>query len=417
MKKIRVLWLSGNPSLFDNRIKGNNNGGWISSLQSELENNSDIELAVSFLYDKRNAPFAINIGKTTYYPITLYTNKCKKILHNLFYENYDKVELMRAKEVIENFKPDIIHIWGTEISFGLLSDHFSIPIVIHVQGLLNPVFNAFFPPGVSVNNYLKYNGEGWFKYLFNKFEIRFWKHNIKRENEILKKCKYILGRTLWDYKVTRLLAPNSLYFHCDEVLRDKFYLNKEINRCKNQNKIKLITVVSKPLYKGVDLILKVYSLLKELNVDFVWNIYGVSNGKFQKEIFKIKYDKSVLIFNDVVGVESLIEALSQSDILIHPSYIDNSPNSICEAQFLGLPVISTNVGGISSLIDNYQTGILVPANDPYLLVSAILELNKNSELYNSISVNSINVANKRHDKDSIMSDLFSAYCNIISNEN
>ena len=99
---------------------------------------------------------------------------------------------------------------------------------------------------------------------------------------------------------------------------------------------------------------------------------------------------------------------------IHPSYIDNSPNSICEAQMLGCPVIATNVGGIPSLIDNGVDGLLVPANDPYQMASLIKELHENKTLQISISNNAKIKAINRHDKSIITNQLLNIYKYIIN---
>ena len=56
---------------------------------------------------------------------------------------------------------------------------------------------------------------------------------------------------------------------------------------------------------------------------------------------------------------------------VHPSYIDNSPNSVCEAQVLGVPVVATDVGGVPSIVENGKTGWLVPANDPVATASRL----------------------------------------------
>ena len=75
------------------------------------------------------------------------------------------------------------------------------------------------------------------------------------------------------------------------------------------------------------------------------------------EILKF-YEKELNLNHKKLGIkcigfkneQELKNLISTSDLFIHPSYIDNSPNSICEAQILGLPVIACNVGGISSII-------------------------------------------------------------------
>lgn len=69
----------------------------------------------------------------------------------------------------------------------------------------------------------------------------------------------------------------------------------------------------------------------------------------------------------VASAEQLCDAICHATVYVHTSYIDNSPNSLCEAQILGCTPIATYVGGVPSLIKNGETGYLVPANDPYQL--------------------------------------------------
>ena len=62
------------------------------------------------------------------------------------------------------------------------------------------------------------------------------------------------------------------------------------------------------------------------------------------------------------------------DIFINTTNFDNMPVSVMEAMALGLPVISTNVGGLPFLIDQEKDGILVPPNNAEAFVNAIVEL-------------------------------------------
>ncbi|MFD2517913.1 glycosyltransferase family 4 protein [Salinimicrobium flavum] len=68
-------------------------------------------------------------------------------------------------------------------------------------------------------------------------------------------------------------------------------------------------------------------------------------------------------------------ALSESyDIFLNTTNIDNSPVSVIEAMALGLPVVSTNVGGLPYLISADIDGILVNPDDPERMVSALKNL-------------------------------------------
>lgn len=74
------------------------------------------------------------------------------------------------------------------------------------------------------------------------------------------------------------------------------------------------------------------------------------------------------------------------DIFINSSNVDNTPVSLIEAMALGLPIVSTNVGGIPFLINSNENGILIPPNDPEAMVSAILKLLENPELTQKLTI-------------------------------
>jgi glycosyltransferase involved in cell wall biosynthesis len=81
-------------------------------------------------------------------------------------------------------------------------------------------------------------------------------------------------------------------------------------------------------------------------------------------------------------------ALSKKhDIFINTTNFDNMPVSIIEAMALGLPVISTNVGGMPYLIDDHKTGLLVPPDNSQGFVDSIQHLLENPDLVKSLTKN------------------------------
>ena len=77
--------------------------------------------------------------------------------------------------------------------------------------------------------------------------------------------------------------------------------------------------------------------------------------------------------------KNIAELLQIIDIFVLPSLFEGLPFSIIEAMAMKKPVISTNVGGISELVVDRKTGILVPPKDSDELANAMLELADNYE--------------------------------------
>lgn len=68
------------------------------------------------------------------------------------------------------------------------------------------------------------------------------------------------------------------------------------------------------------------------------------------------------------------------DIFINTTHFDNTPVSIIEAMALGLPVVSTNVGGIPFLLEHEKNALLVADNDALAMNEAIVLLIENSSV-------------------------------------
>ena len=75
------------------------------------------------------------------------------------------------------------------------------------------------------------------------------------------------------------------------------------------------------------------------------------------------------------------------DVFINTTHFDNTPVSVIEAMALGLPIVSTNVGGIPFLLKNNETALLVQDSAVDEMTQAIIELIENSELANQLSQN------------------------------
>lgn len=364
---MKVLWFV--QSNFDpsKEKDGYNGAGWISSLRNEIIKKEGIDLALAFFSNESKQGTAN--GVRFYSMPTPILSSLKKIRFRLKKQYSKEEEALWPKyraemlKVLDDFKPDVIQIFGSENKYGLVASVTKIPIVLHIQGIVRPCLNAYLPPFVSKLDYYFKNGLNPIKFLKNVFQLYNWKMLAYCEEENLKNIRYFLGRTTWDYRIVKLFNPKATYFHCDEILRHSFYdddLKRQI-----PSKLKIVSTISVPLYKGYDLILKAANQLCSLNIDFEWVVFGNVSPSFIEDKLGINHENVHVKLFGVASEEVIKEHLLSCTVYVHPSYIDNSPNSVCEAQLCKVPVIANNVGGVNTIIQDGETGYLVPANDPY----------------------------------------------------
>lgn len=409
---MRILWFSVTPSLFNPHSNGHNGGGWIASLEQIVRNNKDIELGVAFNFPDNGFKYG-NDG-VTYYPIK--TEK-RSLIGKLLGKSDDRNRTTKYLQIIEDFKPDLIQIFGSENEFGAICKLTKIPVVIHMQGCIPPYHNALFPVGMKKSDFLFKKGLSLNYRIIGLRSEKAFRKRAEMEIKTIQACRYFMGRTEWDKSLIDLFNPGATYFHCEEALRDSFINSGKQWKYSTGKKKTIISVISRPWYKGCDLILKTASLLKRFtDIDFEWKVYGIPEMRFYESVYGIKATDVNVHPMGTASKEELVDALCSSSCYVHTSYIDNSPNSICEAQILGVPVLATNVGDISSIIEDKKAGILFPANAPYTAASLIKRVTADKELSCRLSSNAIKRATDRHNPAKIGNRLVEIYETII-NEN
>jgi glycosyltransferase involved in cell wall biosynthesis len=76
-------------------------------------------------------------------------------------------------------------------------------------------------------------------------------------------------------------------------------------------------------------------------------------------------------FTGRVDTQQMPALYQSADVMLNPSRVDNMPNSILEALASGVPVVSTNVGGIPYMVEHESTALLVDPEDYKAMAGAI----------------------------------------------
>jgi glycosyltransferase involved in cell wall biosynthesis len=116
-------------------------------------------------------------------------------------------------------------------------------------------------------------------------------------------------------------------------------------------------------FKGLALLISALNKLQDSNKlgrDFVLTVAGGGDNRLTKAArFRITQVGTL-------GSVETLELMTKQDLLVVPSFSDNRPSVILEAQEIGLPVLATRAGGIPELIIDSETGFLVDPEESAL---------------------------------------------------
>jgi glycosyltransferase involved in cell wall biosynthesis len=391
---------------------------WVQTLLGELAKHESLTIGLALPFNN-NVIQNIQKDGISIFGLPNPVNK------NIFSKMYRRITCTFSKtkiitsllKVISDFNPDLIQIFGSENFLGLIIKLQSKPVILHIQGYASVCAAKWFT-GFSKWEQVRYAGLKdliLFRSSFREFLC--FRKKVVTEEVILRNCKYFMGRTNFDRRISALVAPGSKYFQCEEIIRNEFSENHW--NFKLQKEIRCISILRGTTYKGIDLLIKALLILKRYS-DLSCNIKicGVSDDERIVKMIKKKFKKE-LIPGDVeylgkLTAYELVKQLCSSNFYIHPSYVENSPNSICEAMVLGMPIIAVNAGGISSLIKDDVEGILIQEGEPYSLAGAIVSLTKDYEKAKLLGYNARIRALKKHNPKDIISNLLDVYNTIIS---
>jgi glycosyltransferase involved in cell wall biosynthesis len=136
------------------------------------------------------------------------------------------------------------------------------------------------------------------------------------------------------------------------------------------------------------LAIEIVKTLKKRGVEVSLTMVGPEKDDSLKQCKKISEENKLPVtFTGILKKEDWIKLSEDFDIFINTTNFDNMPVSVMEAMALGLPVISTNVGGMPYLIENEKDGILVIPNNAEVFADAIEALCENDLKTKKITLN------------------------------
>lgn len=366
-------------------------GGWVVGAAEQMEVEPDVELHIACPAEVNGI---VNMkGRHCAYHI--YKGP---MLHDWPWN--DDVML----KLYELVKPDIIHIWGTEYSCAIAalragkSMRIEDKMVISIQGLIGEVAKHYCD-GLSVIRILK-NSHSFRTGIFrDKYESH--KRGVE-EKETFRLAKFVIGRTQWDREMVMRINPSLAYFHCDEILRKEFY--KGVWRYENSERYRIFHSNGSVPYKGLHQVLKSLPIVIEKCPTVKLVIAGPDVFKLAKDgnnyakiVVSLIAEMNLYKYVEFCGplnAQEMKMQLLKTNLFLLSSAIENSSNALCEAQLLGVPVVSSNRGGTSTIIPNENCGLIYPYDNPKTLAEVICRAFEDSSHFDNSYVREM--AHNRH---------------------
>ena len=103
-----------------------------------------------------------------------------------------------------------------------------------------------------------------------------------------------------------------------------------------------------------------------------------------------------------------------ADVFALPSHSEGSPNVLLEAMAASLPIVATAVGGVPEIVENNESALLVPANDPQAMAAAIVRLLTDQDLAERLTNNSTALIANQFTPEKYVRALFEIYGSVIN---
>ncbi len=371
---MRVLWLCNImlPVIAAHLgLPASNKEGWLSGLAAKLrrENPAELELGICFPSAAGTGMMQGELDGLRWYGFLEDTVRP---------ERYDGAVEGRLLQILADFQPDIVHIFGTEYPHTLaMTRAFARPerTLIGIQGLCFVYADAYMadlPEKIrhrtSLRDFLKRDN------LMRQQE----KYRLRGgyEQEALKRTGHVTGRTDWDRMWTKRVNPSAVYHFMNETLRESFYgpvwdgeacMPCSIFVSQGNYPIKGLHY----LLEAMPRVLKKFPLAHifvagdEITRASTWKerLKLSGYGLYLRELIGRYHLERAVTFLGRLDEEQMLGRFLGSHVFVSPSSVENSPNSVGEAMLVGMPVISSDVGGVSSMLRSGEEGLLYPAGD------------------------------------------------------
>jgi len=283
---------------------------------------------------------------------------------------------------LRKIKPDIIHSHSPELGFILsfACRAYKIPVINTCHGVTFP--------------------DKYYSFLKRKLEEFFLKYGY------FKKIITVSRNSLSDFK--KLKLKNVIY------LPNGADLNLSKKRRKNAKRKTIFLFVGRiEIAKGLKYLIHAVNKLRKKEKGF--KVLLVGNGIDKKFLQNLVNKLKLANYIKFLGKkDKVINYYYTSDIFILPSLHEGFPITILEAWVAKLPVIASNVGGISTICVNKENALIIPPKDPGEISKAMITLIRDQNLQRKLGENGRELVEKKYNWGNIAIEVEKVYKEVLN---
>lgn len=407
-RKLRVVWLTNCPLKATGRI---GSGSWLDVVAADLIKSGRIELVSIYCQSDSNC------GRSDENGIVQWGLPG---LHTLAQSGEISASTLRnVRKILDEFRPSLINVWGTESGLGLLTAR----RLVKGSSLLTL-------QGVKYQIARKYNGEmtlqeqraargAW--QIFRRISIGRAADAFRRyehyEKEIFRGHKYFICQTPWQEAQVASNNQSAKIFRMDLPLRDTFDSIDNWNPSLRERTV--FCSISYPTpFKGLHVAVRALYILKASFPMIRLRVAGIapkagwrSDGYLkwvESEISKLGLGDSVDWLGGLTAPQVAAE-LVKCSVAVLPTFIESYCVAFAEAMRAGTPTVVAYTGGTSYLGKDDETCLFFPSGDEASCAYQVRRILEDSSLARRISVNARKVAICRHDREAILAKTLAIY--------
>lgn len=265
----------------------------------------------------------------------------------------------RTIKNLVTFKPDLVYFTITSSGFGFYKD-FLVVLIAKIFG--KQVVYHFHNKGVKEHHH-KFIDNILYDLVFKNADVILVSSHLYEDV-----AKYVPKEKVW---------------YCPNGIPEKNIAIDDYKKVTTEEEIEILFLSNLFLAKGVYILLDACKILKDKGLSFRCNIIGgegdISPMELEARIVEMDLENCVIYKGKKYGKDKE-QAFSNADMFVFPTYNETFGLVNLEAMQFSLPIIATYEGGIPEIIEDGETGFMVPKRNVEALAEKMEILIKNSHL-------------------------------------